>query len=66
MNFLLALLIGATGLWWTWGALTGRLASMIAALVNPAWLVGGPAQATSTGSSGAPPVGVPPAGAGGY
>jgi hypothetical protein len=42
------LLIG--GLFWTWGAITGRLPSMIAGLVEPKWLVKYTAPAsTSTG-----------------
>lgn len=54
MSFLLALLIGGAGLAWVWGSLTGRLGSMLAALVNPAWLV---ASTVTTGNSGAGAIG---------
>lgn len=52
MTIILSSLLLVGSLAWIWGALTGRLASMIAALVQPNWVTGGSP--------------VPPAGAGGY
>ena len=43
-----ALLVG--GLFWVWGALSGRLAGMLGALVQPKWLVSPPG-GTTTGTN---------------
>ena len=39
MNIIVSTVLLVGGLFWVWGALTGRLASMLGALVEPAWVV---------------------------
>lgn len=50
MQIILAIELGAASVLWIWGALSGRLASMVAAVVSPTW-VGAPS--SSSGTSGA-------------
>ena len=38
MAFVAALAGGGLGLLWIWGALSGRLASMVAGAIDPAWV----------------------------
>ena len=40
MKIAVSVLLLVGGAAWVWGALSGRLANMIAALVQPSWLVG--------------------------
>lgn len=47
--FSLVLLVG--GVAWIWGSMSGRLANMIAALVQPSWLVPPPSTGSTAGSN---------------
>jgi hypothetical protein len=38
VKIVFAAVIGISAAAWTWGAITGRLASMIAAAVDPSWV----------------------------
>ena len=50
MKLVLAAVIGISAAAWTWGAITGRLASMLAAAIDPAW-VGVAGTSTSSAAS---------------
>ena len=39
MNIIVSTVLLVGGLFWVWGALSGRLASMLGALAEPKWLV---------------------------
>lgn len=39
MTLVLSAVLLVGGVAWVWGALSGRLANMVAALVQPKWLV---------------------------
>ena len=39
VNIIVSTVLLVSGLFWVWGALSGRLASMLGALAEPKWLV---------------------------
>lgn len=56
MKIVLSLVLLVGGVAWVWGSMSGRLANMIAALVQPSWLISPPASSTGGTASNFGPI----------